>query len=175
MATKGKTPAKAKSHKADKKSTTARKDSDEVLDQLVDFYTLQEQLYRLLLQLTEVQLEALKSRATSKEFIRLVEKKEGILRSIERVERWISPVKSDWMENNGECPGDREKLGKILDAILELMDEIANNEQRSQRLLEKWDSELSPGTSRAKRAAHPMGSFSNSAKRIRASIETSAF
>ena len=40
------------------------KGEQDVVQQIVDFYALESQLYRLLLKLTEVQLEALNARST---------------------------------------------------------------------------------------------------------------
>jgi hypothetical protein len=142
----------------------------EAITQLVDLYAMEEQLYGLLLRLTEVQLETLKNHATADQFVSLAEKKDHILRSIERVDRCLRPVKARWMEQADALPQPgRDRLNSVLDSILAHIDSIAVNEQASQELLAQWD-----GRRTARIARHPMKSLQESAARIRAAVESQA-
>jgi len=142
------------------------------LTQMVEFYELEQQLYQLLLQVTEVQLDALKARASGAEFIFLAEKKDKLLRGIERVERRVLPLKSRYLDNAGRCDQqDRERLDQTLDQILELMDRIAANERTSRTLLERWDADV---PRRGQRRTETMPGFSKAAARIRSQVNDPA-
>lgn len=139
------------------------------LPQLAEFYDIERQLYELLLRLSEVQLEALRARATPQEFILLAERKESVLRSIERIERMVKPLKVRYVEqSNGADASGRNRLEHTLDEILTLMDKIAANEEASRHILEKLDAR--PGARAGKRTRAQAAGL-DAAARIRAQIQ----
>ncbi len=140
------------------------------LRQLVEFYEVERQLYELLLRLSEVQLEALKAEATPEEFVLLTEQKESVLRSIERIERMVKPLKMHYVEqSNGADAHGRDRLERTLDQILALMDKIAANEEASRTILEKV--EVSPATCAATRRTAGHSAALDAAARIRAQVQ----
>ena len=139
------------------------------LPQLVEFYEIERHLYELLLRLSEVQLDALKARAAPHEFVLLAERKESVLRSIERIERMVKPLKVRYVGQFDESDNSsRERLEHTLDEILALMDRIAANEEESRHILEKLNGRPRKGVS--KHAGAQPAAF-EAAARIRAQVQ----
>ena len=66
------------------------------IDELLESYEMESQLYRLLCEVTELQLSALRSGARSADFFALVENKQNLLRAIDHLEQASGPIRRRW-------------------------------------------------------------------------------
>lgn len=106
------------------------------IDELLESYEMESQLYRLLCEVTELQLSALRSGARSADFFALVENKQNLLRAIDHLEQASGPIRRRWLDYAAdEDPCKRSRLNDLLDGILFTIEKIGANEEESQALL----------------------------------------
>jgi flagellar biosynthesis/type III secretory pathway chaperone len=106
----------------------------ELAERLIANYALEADIYLLLLALAREQGELLGTSGDIDRCTALFDRKDELIRSLARVEREVEPLKRRWRTETVE-PASRQRLNGLLDAILNTIEDIMDQEQRNEQLL----------------------------------------
>ena len=113
---------------------------DRAVQGLIDGYTKQVALYRSMLEITQMQSEGLKRDGDVREFVSLLRKKDDIIRSIDKLETGLQPLKRAWQETPADArkalTRKSNKLNGLLDDVIMLIEKIIRKERGNERVLQ---------------------------------------
>ena len=113
---------------------------------LIEGYKREVQLYRSMLELTQKQADCLSRRVDMGEFMGLLQKKEDLIRDIDKVETSLMPLKRAWQEmpedEKKELGGKTVKLNRLLDEVIILIEKIIRSERENEKVLQTKRSQL---------------------------------
>ena len=119
---------------------TAKVD-DTAVDGLTKGYKKQVELYRSMLEITQMQSEGLSRRGDIREFVSLLQKKEDIIRSIDKLESGLVPLKRAWKntpkEDKEQLSARAGKLNSLLDKVIVLIEKVIRQERANEKTLQK--------------------------------------
>jgi len=128
--------------------TIGAQDAKALSQRLAESYKKESELYGAILDLTQKQRENLEASEGVREFISLLQRKEGLIRTIDKLEMLLEDDKALWVsfpeDQKAVCS---EELNRVLDGIIVLIEQIMQVERENEKLLsarkEAIESELS--------------------------------
>ena len=103
---------------------------------LVDSYNKEDELYKSVLKLTELQHANLDGSGEVRDFITLLHQKEDLIRAIDKIEVQLDADKAKWVQipddQKGPC---NAELNSMLDDIIFTIEKIMRLEQENEELL----------------------------------------
>jgi hypothetical protein len=110
------------------------------IDGLVEGYQKEVELYRSMLEITQMQSDGLRRDGDVREFVSLLQRKEDIVRSIDKLETGLQPLKRTWQqmpeEARNDSNGKATKLNHLLDTVIVLIEKIIRKERENERILQ---------------------------------------
>ena len=122
--------------KREVKQAQVATDVASVSERLLQHYRKEDELYRSILKLTELQHTNLAHADDIRDFITLLHQKEDLIRAIDKLELQVEDEKAAWLEvpedEKGHC---NEGLNKLLDNIISLIERIMRVERQNEQFL----------------------------------------
>lgn len=105
-----------------------------VVEQLVNGYSLEAEIYARLLEISRRQGELLEKDGDLDLCAQLFGEKDELLRAIATIEAELEPLKRKWWSQDIP-PASRDHLNHILDTVLATIEQLMAQEQRNEQLL----------------------------------------
>ena len=105
-----------------------------VVEQLVNGYSLEAEIYARLLEISRRQGELLEKDGDLDLCAQLFGEKDELLRAITTIEAELEPLKRKWWSQDIP-PASRDHLNHILDTVLATIEQLMAQEQRNEQLL----------------------------------------
>lgn len=114
---------------------------------LIEGYRQQVALYNRMFQITRQQTETLDNGADMRRFIDLLEEKEDIIRTIDKLENGLAPLKRTWQDTpeseKKQLGESTDRLNELLDNVIVLIEKIIRTERDNEKTLQSQRDELS--------------------------------
>jgi len=115
--------------------------NDTTVNGLIEGYKKQVELYRSMLEITQMQSDGLSRRGDIREFVSLLQKKQDIIRSIDKLETGLEPLKRAWKntpeEDKKQLSTKTARLNSLLDSVIVLIEKIIRRERANEKTLQK--------------------------------------